>query len=344
MRIRGHKDALGLSPAEAAARWAVRHDAGDLSPEEKADFKEWLSASDANARAYEATQAAFAVFDEQHDDPHLKALKDAALAVRAPRWRRHYRAIAAGFALLIAAPTIGYYGYKSVTRASPSLYALGAADYATDIGERLTFRLPDGSGVTLNTNSELDVAYATEERRMVLKRGQAFFDVVKQSDRPFVVVAADRRITALGTSFDVRVDGDDVKVMLLTGAVNVTAQAATATSSQAPAPITMAPGEEISIVDGVARHQENTKIEQKVRWRDGLIVFDDDTLAAAANELNRYSNTRIVITEEKVADLRVSGVFRTEKPEHFLDVVDELLPVSVEIAGQNEVRLTWSGG
>src|SRR6202035_2168216 len=96
-----------------------------------------------------------------------------------------------------------------------------AGHYETATGERLAFTLNDGSQVTLDTQSELKVSFSSAERSVRLTRGQAFFEVAKDAKRPFVVEVNNRRFVAVGTAFDVRVDGDQVRVTMVEGTVRV---------------------------------------------------------------------------------------------------------------------------
>ncbi len=83
------------------------------------------------------------------------------------------------------------------------------------------FGLPDGSRMTLDTDSEVDIAFAPERRNLRLVKGRAFFDVAHDAQRPFAVVADGREVEALGTRFDVRMDPGQVRVVLVEGRVSV---------------------------------------------------------------------------------------------------------------------------
>src|SRR5690606_5015875 len=140
--------------------------------------------------------------------PEVRRMRETALASasRSPvRWRP-----AAAAAMLAA--TLGAGVWISRTPADPGPppvreAAPAAKRYATKVGERLNVRLEDGSIVALNTATVLEVAYSPGRRDVRLVRGQALFEVARNHDRPFIVTAGDRRVTALGTAFDVRVDG-----------------------------------------------------------------------------------------------------------------------------------------
>ena len=103
----------------------------------------------------------------------------------------------------------------------------GQGLYTTAVGEQRVIQLADGSNVSLDTDSRIRVRFAGAERRLELERGQALFDVADDG-RPFVVVAGDTSITAVGTVFDVRRHSDGVKVTLVSGVVDVAGKTAAA--------------------------------------------------------------------------------------------------------------------
>ncbi len=190
--------------------------------------------------------------------------------------------------------------------------------YSTSIGERLTVVLTDGSELTLDTSSEVSVDFHEDSRRVNLRKGRALFDVAHDADRPFRVFAAGRRITALGTTFDVKLDGTDLKVTLVEGKVKVEADrdppiATVEVPVKALNDLTIAeldPGEQFAQADetgpGVKRSVDAQRLTS---WSRGLLIFDDDTVGAVVGELNRYSRKKIVLSGEDVAELRISGAF-----------------------------------
>ena len=97
----------------------------------------------------------------------------------------------------------------------------GRRVYATELGGHATVPLADGSKIELNTDTKLRAALAEEQRTVWLDRGEAYFEVSKDPNRPFVVMAGDRKVTVLGTKFSVRRDGDRVSVAVAEGKVRV---------------------------------------------------------------------------------------------------------------------------
>src|SRR6202000_3390292 len=94
-------------------------------------------------------------------------------------------------------------------------------DYATEVGRLQTVRLADGSRMELNTHTRVHAEVTDKTRMITLDSGEAYFDVVHDARRPFVVYAGNRRITDLGTKFSVYRNGDDVQVTVREGRVKV---------------------------------------------------------------------------------------------------------------------------
>jgi transmembrane sensor len=215
--------------------------------------------------------------------------------------------------------------------------------FQTAVGERSTVTLEDGSVATLNTNSKVEVAYNDGERRVRLIKGQALFEVAKNPHRPFVVFAGDRRIVALGTAFDVRLDDDRVAVTLVEGRVAVETATATTQPGLTPAKgrTELEPGEQLIAARGEPMSVKATNTDRVTSWRGGKLVFQDDALADVVREVSRYSRTRIVIGDERIGRLRVSGVFRTGQADNFAKAITEFFPLAVEERGPNESALVW---
>ena len=216
---------------EVAAVWVVLEDEGRLGAEGRAALEAWLAESPRHRRAYAQAREACDAAARHAADPQMMELRAAALSAgpdtRMPVWRT--AAIIIGGVLLlgsvsatvtaIQAPAASRFGAVAAGLA-PTLPAKSAL-YRTAVGERSTVVLPDGSVATLNTDSVLKVAYSDTERGVRLLRGQALFEVAKNKRVPFQVYAADRRVTAVGTVFDVRLQGERVKVSLVEGVVKV---------------------------------------------------------------------------------------------------------------------------
>jgi transmembrane sensor len=201
--------------------------------------------------------------------------------------------------------------------------------------------LPDGSSLVLNTDSRVEVAFTPERRLVRLLRGQAWFEVAKNRERPFIVDANDQRITALGTAFDVRIDGgkESVQVTLAEGRVRVERrQSALQQLMSQPVPAAeLLPGESLLASDEVPTTKHVVDPATVSQWRSGQIVFDDDSLGDAVEEVNRYSSTQVVLADDSLMGLRVSGVFKVGHSQSFVETVTAHYPI--EVAERSEQRI-----
>lgn len=323
---------------EVAIDWLRREEEGPLGPEDRQRLTGWLERSPEHREAYEEVAYLYGLADEHAAAPQIMALRQAALSIDRRRRPVVWAAgVAAGFAVAI---TVGWVGLSNAPNADPSVVtrlaeALGArsdpasATYRTRVGERLTFNLPDGSVATLNTNSVVRVAYGGEERGVRLIKGQALFEVAKDHRLPFRVYAGDRRITALGTVFDVRIDGEKVKVALLEGAVRVAPLNAPAAPGAPPQQVELAPGEVLEARRAAPMVVAAADVRRAVTWKSGTVEFAGEPLAQAVAEINRYTERPIQLADPAIGAYRVSGVFRTGEPELFARMVSEVVPVEV---------------
>lgn len=171
----------------------------------------------------------------------------------------------------------------------------------------------DGSNITLNTNSQLRVALTASERHVDLHQGEAFFEVAKDRQRPFVVEVGSKRVVAVGTKFSVRRDGDDVEVVVTEGKVRVEERVAPkhdGVEASASTPVFLTPGAIARATEaGVWVQRKSVReAEAHLSWRVGVLMFRDQNLAEAVAELNRYNVRQIVIADPPAARHRFKSV------------------------------------
>ncbi len=217
----------------------------------------------------------------------------------------------------------------------------GHSEYATQLGERSSITLADGSAVVLDTNSRIKVAFDSKVRRVQLLAGQAWFEVAKNQPRSFVVEAGDRRVTAHGTAFDVRLDDHDrVQVTLIEGRVSVDALSPIGAGPNPVEHEDLLPGDQLVFSGTRPATKRKTDVAKATSWRDGQIIFDDDTLAAAVAEVNRYSAKKIVLADPRLASLRMSGVYIAGHSDSFVETVTANFPIKVTPDSDGRLLLT----
>lgn len=328
--------------ADTAARWFARRRQG-LRPQEDAEFSAWLEADPEHRTAYDGMTRAWEIAGAAAVEPAIAAMRSEALMLRSEPRRRSPLLGAGIAAALVAMIGAGSYQFLNQAGAPPShtVQNTGMRLIQTAVGERSTVTLEDGSVVTLNTASRLQVRFAAGRRDVVLLAGQALFQVAKDHSRPFVVTAGDRQVVAIGTEFEVRLDKREVRVALLEGRVRVEPIARKDGVSQSPrmTPASvLEPGEQLVAALSGRVSVRATDVGELTGWREGRVRFDETPLADAVAEMNRYSLKPIVITDPRIASIRVSGAFRTGQSNSFVDSISEVFPVRSE-TGADAIRL-----
>jgi transmembrane sensor len=326
-------------PAEAAARWfALRRRKPDCIEEQQ--FTEWLEADPVNRHAYDQVTRSWEISALASADPTVVQMRTDALMARPPRQRDYSRlwgALATAALVLIAFTGIsfthpGFLGSAGDVAAADRDHIV----LRTGIGERATATLADGSTVVLNTSSVLEINYSTLRRDVRLVAGQVLFKVAHDAARPFVVAAANHEVVAVGTEFEVRLDGEKVRVALLQGRVRVEPIVGHRDRADEQAVAVMAPGEQL-VASSAGMVVKPANVEELVSWKSGRVRFDNTRLADAVAEMNRYSRTRITIDPD-AADVRITGAFRTGQSYSFAQTIGEAFPVKVEQSGDT-IRL-----
>jgi len=299
-----------------AAHWlvALDDDPDDLALRKR--FQGWLDSSPANIEAWKNT----ADIDdltrflpaqyEAHWKPY-QAERNAAsraassfrpgLSIWRLRWSRPRQvfigslvaAIATCFAIFI----------------TPTLVLRIDADEVTATGEQRSVRLEDGSMVRMGPGSALASAFANGKRGVRLLKGEAFFEVVPDPNRPFAVAAGVIETTVLGTSFDVRLEENAVAVAVRNGHVQVDLA-----SAKPPVSERLEAGQwtRITWTGDVAGGR--VRSEDVAAWKDGQIVALDRALVDVVGDLRRYYDGVIILTNEGLGQQRVTGVYNVADP------------------------------
>jgi transmembrane sensor len=336
---------------ERAAAWDARLRSPDASDADRSAFRAWLHADPAHAEAFDQLQAALAALRDHAAHPELSALRDqGSLAARRAMARRARRRLAAG---LVAAGLCGLavaaalQPWRQATdlrgSASDRIAAMtapaGAKLYQTALNERSTVSLQDGSSVTLDSGTRLAARFLPGRREIMLLDGQALFHVAKDPSRPFVVRAGDRTVTALGTVFDVRLDKGRVRVTLLEGRVAVRPIAAGTGGRVA----VLQPRQELVEVSQGMPVVRAVDVDKAVSWTEGRLYLEDEPLSQAVEEMNRYAQNRIVLTDPALGALRVNGMFRTDNQTGFVAALQATLPIDARTDDQGRVLLQRRG-
>ena len=319
--------APGESKRSAAEWFAVMR--GPDAGAERAAFEDWRQNA-ANADAYARIEASW-------DDSRFLANRPIGRnrdLSRARRRKPPAALLAAGIAaltLLSASLLAQQMGWLGTPGDEP------VASTPLTAGEAVTnARLADGSRVTLDRGTELHDRSTADERRFLLVRGRARFDVAHDAARPFLVDTGASRVVAHGTVFDVGIEAGTVRVTLIEGSVEVRGRTTGARGNGAAR--FLAPGEELLVRAG-AVGTPSRAAAASLAWAEPMISFDAVPLAEAVAAFNRGSRRAVRLEGEGLAALRVSGAFRRDDPRGFADALAASFELAVEPAQDGSLVL-----
>ena len=294
-----------LNPAaEQAVAWMVRLRSGRDDARQQALFQQWLGDDPANVHAWEQLQRGLG--------EHFEVVRRAPGALRDT----------------LLQPEVGR---RDVLRAMAGLSVLGgsdtgqalAADLRTGTGERRSLTLADGSRLTLNADSAVDLAFSGSHRLVRLRRGGLVVQVAADPSRPFIVRSAQGDVRALGTRFLVEQLADATRVVVLEHAVRAS----------------LPNGTELDLAEGQAALLHAQRIEPlaagqayRADWVQGHLSVLDEPLALVIDALRPY-RPGFVRVSPQVRNLRVQGVFPLDDSERTLAALEETMPIIVKRYG-----------
>ena len=378
-------DNLSVFPNKAAIKeeaglWIVRMDSRTLDDNEVQELRAWVQRSDFH-REYLLKLAknwdSMSVLQELGELFPLPE-KEIATSTRTG-WskvrnrireilRSPYGITAGGLATILMV--------SSLLVGTPEKLTSKSHEYVTQIGERNSYTLEDGTVVSLNTNTRLEVNYSDARRAINLIQGEATFVVAKNPEKPFVVYAGNGLVWAVGTAFNVRHDAGIVDVIVTEGRVKVFSDTS-ATDSIAPsidvaselsdaasagAGETESSSEHYAQQDqreallgagGALRYREviesfktmeHEESQRILAWHEGSLVFKGETLEQAVAEISRYTDKDLVIADDSLKSLRVGGHYKLDDIDALLASLGQGLGITVDFAqvNSNQVVLTPS--
>lgn len=300
-----HRSPRHVKAMDAIARMYFALD-DKLDPQCRIDVQALLAQTDSNIVPIRAGTSSDAMARTTEPDP--------------PRTGRRLWLIACTLAIAVA---IGWLVGANL--------ALGSRTYVTGVGEQRELKLDDGSIVTLNTRSRVQVNFSETVRDIRLLEGEALFSVAHDKTRPFRVVAGDSTIQAIGTQFKVYRHSGGTTVAVVEGIVQIlrneqvgsssalsggsASQAMTA--SVAVPSIRLSAGEVAEVMAaGQVVKSEMPDMEKEIAWKKRReLVFTDDTLDYVAEQFNRYNHQQIQLQDDVVRGRRITGIFSADHPQ-----------------------------
>ncbi|QGP78322.1 FecR family protein [Sphingobium sp. CAP-1] len=318
----GSRDAI---EAEAARLLARLNSAP--SPQDEASICEWIESDPRHAVAFARAEAAWEAAERLKSAAADVTLPPMAQIVSEEQQRRLSRnilvAAAVAVMLFIVAAIVTVRTFSGVDR------------YETAIGEMRDIALDDGSTLHLNSDSEAEVRFTDNGRKVRILKGEASFQVAHDRSRPFDVEARSAVIRAVGTAFNVRMRPSIVELTVTQGTVTV--HSGGSVGQKVPA----GSGAVIQPRSIALTHLGPKLIGQRTAWREQMVELDGETIDQAAGEFNRYRAAPILIGDTRVSALRIGGRFRTTDSREFLSALQLSLPIRAVDGEDGSVMLLY---
>lgn len=286
-----------LNPVDHAAHtWVVRLTSGDVQPGDVEAARAWCAERPEHQQAFVAARRLWQL------SAHV-ALPETERRTR-PRWRW------AAAAVLVLVVGLGLARHNAWD-----------ADYRTAAGEQRRIELQDGSSILLDAGSAVDVAFTDGGRNITLRKGVALFEVAHDPSRPFRVQAGALSATALGTVYAVDRHGDAIQVTVAQGRVAVQGDGDKATLNA---------GEQVSWQGGALGGRHTVDASKALAWQHGRLVFDMTPLAEVLEQLQRYLPGYVLIGDDKLRKLKVSGTFQLDRLDEGLSTLERAFPLQIQ--------------
>lgn len=283
-------------------RWLLRRRAAALlaqlqggDPDAGRKLKKWCNADPRHAEAFERVRRSYEKAGVLRHSAILESLQFEPEVQGSP-WQPR-AALAASAAVIVLVPI----GVLLVRGGGLPFGGTEAVMLMTSVGEIKQFDLADGSKVTLDTATKVDVEVGRSRRRAHLEYGRARFQVAK-ADAPFTVETASATVTTRGGVVDVEQVGKQGRIQVLAGQANVTG------SDQRQAPSrAIEVGQGVTVNSGIP--EQKNAVPSGPDWTRGMLQFDGTPLTDVVALANRYSERHIIVAGDLNA-LRVTGAFR----------------------------------
>ena len=315
------------SAEEEAARWLMRIESVSEEQEGAIDIDAYAKQDEAFGDWLEANPAhrieVLRMLHTWRRADRLSALNSPSLSQPGPRqWRNRWTkisGIAAAAALALAIIPV------ALMLRSDDLKGYA---YETLVGSREAVRLADGSRLELNSNTRVTTEVTRDERTVVLEKGEAFFEVARDETRPFKVIAGRQIVTVLGTKFSVHRRGNGIEVAVTEGRVQIDE----AGDAEDLPPTVVAAGDIVTAEEGAILVASNdmASVARELSWRQGYVIFDKMPLAEAAMEFNRYNRTELVIADDAIGAIEISGRFTSENVDAFARLLSDGFDLTVQ--------------
>ncbi|MEM6544334.1 MAG: FecR domain-containing protein [Pseudomonadota bacterium] len=331
-------DALSDDLLDEATEWFFRCSIDDCDAEDKRQLEQWLQGDEAHQAAYELVdlnwqklaQLPRSQCSADWFDPQNKTSSShSATSEPGPTqwWLRpwFWGGATAASVVLAAVLTMG--------KVSDSTTFTG---YTTTFAETAEVTLDDGTVITLGAETELEVSYTDVSRAVTLTRGEAFFDVVANPERPFRVSSADLSITVVGTAFEVSRADSSLDVAVAEGVVSI----AGGGKSRGKNGLNLSEGQRVKAVKGVLSSVETISVDSIGAWRGGVLEYVSAPLSEIISDADRYYSGDLKLMDTSLAEVSISLILDAGDIDGLLNALEAALPIRVSRLDDGTILIT----
>ena len=301
---------------DEALEWVVRLHTGQVSDQDRCGCEAWQRLSPAHQLAFHNAEALWKEIGHVRAAPRSPTQATRPARLHQHRWWPRLRRWSLVACFLLAT---GWFLWEPLL----NQYRIQTAHHRTGVGQQEQIVLQDGSHVTLNTDTALNVVYSPERREIRLLAGEAAFTVAPDRNRSFIVQSGDVTTRALGTQFVVRRHPHSVTVTVSEHAVQVSTS-----PTKTAMPLVLNEGQQASYSEeGGWTSPHAVDWKKRSAWQRGKLIVEDQLLGTVIEELNRYRPGRILILNPALRTLNVTGVFDLTDPDAALRMIQRTLRI-----------------
>jgi len=315
---------LNTNLNKTAARWFIRMQDAEIDSPERTQFEHWLMQSEMHQAEYASIADAWNGIDSVDELKKLAAAKQANQFLNQHKRSKKIKNAMAALSVCFIFIFAGLFGFEKYQQwlAKPTMQ-MASESSATQI---LTQKLEDGSEITLNASTKIQVTYYRHQRHIALLQGEAIFNVTKDTNRPFIVETNTAKIKVLGTRFAVNKLSQLVRVSVDHGSVQV--------ESKAPvSSIILRNGQVAEVAQDAATGLQTVKLKKNVaadyfKFATGTVVFNQADIVEIADVLSRYGQRKV--TAQGDSTEKISAVLNTKDIDTFINTLPKIANVTVK--------------
>lgn len=322
---------------DEAMRWLLRIREETLSERDLAEWTLWYESDERHKRAFDEMQSFWRASGDLATDAaarqRLLRLSEGGGGARVDhRFRRYVHPLGWGLALAATIALLAVGLGPLVLPRSGKLSRPPVAQLTPLVRKTI---LPDGSTVQLAPRSVVAVHYTAERRLVTMRSGEAYFSVVHNPGRPFILTVNHLIIRDVGTAFNIRESGSRTVVTVVRGSLEVVSdsQSAPTGGGARPLHVRVVAGEQVRWDRSAPPVLRNANTERVLAWRQGRLEYVDQPLSSVIADVNRYARRKVIIGDKAAGRIRFTGTVFTRTADAWVQSLPNEFPVELISTG-----------